>query len=69
VKHITWAAAPSYEELNILVTQAEAYPNSRPLTVLLNDANELIGTVYSLHIGIQTAWDTNPAWVLGEKTT
>jgi hypothetical protein len=37
MKHVMWTAAPSYEELSILVTQTEARANSRPGNVLCND--------------------------------
>jgi hypothetical protein len=50
-----WTAAPSYEELSILVTQTEARTNPRPGNVLFNDPSELVGTISSLHFGIQTA--------------
>jgi hypothetical protein len=69
LKHVMWTAAPSYEELSILLTQTEARKNSSAVTVLFNDPSELIGTISLLHFGIQTAWAQNHYWVLSRRQT
>jgi hypothetical protein len=62
-------AAPSYEELNIQRTQTDPCKNSISITALFDVPRELIRIIYAVHIGIQTAWDIKPAWVLDQTQT